>query len=59
MVTKKTVPAEEQAKKAEQALREAVHEELKRKSKLGQYAVIYKDGRPLRVPASELINSGQ
>ncbi len=55
MATNKPISPKEQAERAEQALREAVREELQRKSKLGQYAVVYRDGCARRVPAKELV----
>jgi len=36
-------------------LKKAVRNELEKKAKLGQYAVIDRDGKPVRVKASELI----
>jgi D-aminopeptidase len=55
MTTSKSASLKEQAERAEQVLREAVREELQRKSKLGQYAVVYRDGQTRRVPAGELV----
>jgi hypothetical protein len=55
MTTSKSISLKEQAERAEQVLREAVQEELLRKSKLGQYAVVYRDGQTRRVPAEELV----
>lgn len=52
MVSKQT---HEHGKLAEQALRTAVYDELSRKAKLGQDAVIYRDGKTCTVKASELI----
>jgi len=43
-------------------LRKAVKEELTRKAKLGQYAIVKRDGRAMRIKASVLIkqkNGGQ
>jgi hypothetical protein len=37
------------------SLRKAVRNELKKKAKLGQYAIIARNGKPVRVKASELI----
>ncbi|QYZ67403.1 MAG: hypothetical protein OI74_13420 [Gammaproteobacteria bacterium (ex Lamellibrachia satsuma)] len=37
----------EESQKMLDSLREAVQEALKRKHKLGQYAVIWKDGKPV------------
>lgn len=41
------------AERGAQALRLAVREELERKSKLGQYVIVWRDGRTQRVPASD------
>ncbi len=41
------------------ALRKAVNEALERKRKLGQYAVVWRDGRPQRIqPGESNINYG-
>ena len=45
----------ESTKNAAIALQEAVYNELLKKSKLGQYAIIEKDGKPCRILASEII----
>jgi hypothetical protein len=45
------------AKNAEISLQKAVREELIKKAKLGQKAVIYSNGKPLVVMASTLVNS--
>lgn len=42
--------------KTQEILRRAVREELERKSKLGQYAIVERNGKPCRVKASELID---
>lgn len=50
------------SRKAVHALRQAVHDELKKKQKLGQYAVIDDQGKPVRVFAeglSALIKQGE
>ncbi len=44
------------ARKALYALREAVYEELVKKSKLGQYAIISVDGKPCRMPAKKILS---
>lgn len=36
-------------------LQKAVHEELLKKSKLGQYAIVERNGKPCRILASEII----
>ena len=43
------------AMEAEESLKKAVRKELEKKALLGQYAVIDRDGKPVRVKASELI----
>jgi len=43
------------ALQAKESLRKAVWNELQKKARLGQYAVIERDGKPVRVKASELI----
>ncbi len=42
-------------KLTEKALKVAVHEELLKKSKLGQYAIVERNGKPCRILASEII----
>ncbi len=49
----------ESTKQAGQALQEAVYEELVKKSKLGQYAIIEKDGNPCRILASDILKESQ
>ena len=44
----------QRAYKAREILRRAVAKELDRKRRLGQYAVMYKDGKVVRVPPEEL-----
>ena len=44
----------ERAYKAREILHQAVMEELDRKRRLGQYAVMYKDGKVVHVPPEEL-----
>ena len=44
----------ERAYKAREILRQAVAEELDRKRRLGQYAVMYKDGKVVRVSPEQL-----
>ncbi len=48
---------EKLSKEIGQALQEAVHNELVKKSKLGQYAIISRNGKTCRVLASEIINN--
>lgn len=43
------------ALEAEKSLQKAVRNELVRKAKLGYYAIVERDGKPVRVKASELI----
>ncbi len=47
------------ALQAEESLKKAVRKELQKKAKLGQYAVIDRDGKPIRVKASELIKDNE
>ncbi len=47
------------ALQAEESLKKAVRKELQKKAKLGQYAVIDRDGKPVRVKASELIKDNE
>ena len=49
--------AEKTALQAEKSLQKAVRNELKKKAKLGQYAIIARNGKPVRVKASELIEN--
>ena len=42
-----------------ESLKKAVRKELQKKAKLGQYAVIDRDGKPVRVKASELIKGNE
>ena len=44
----------ERAYKAREILHKAVLEELDKKRRLGQYAVMYKDGKVVHVPPEEL-----
>ena len=46
-------PLSPDSQRALDALREAVAEALERKRRLGQYAVIWQDGRPVRVIPEE------
>ncbi|MCF7957140.1 MAG: hypothetical protein K9M57_01690 [Phycisphaerae bacterium] len=43
------------ALQAEISLKKAVHNEIRKKAMLGQYAIIDRNGRPARVKASELV----
>ena len=36
-------------------LQQAVREAIEHKAKLGQFAIVSRDGKPCRVPASELL----
>lgn len=45
--------------KTQEILRRAVREELERKSKLGQYAIVARNGKACRVKASELLKETQ
>jgi hypothetical protein len=40
---------------AGECLREAVLEELRKKALLGQHAIIYRDGKSCRIPATEAL----
>jgi hypothetical protein len=44
--------------KALTALRRAVAKALDRKRRLGQYAVVWRDGRPVRLEPEDLVSSG-
>lgn len=46
-------PLSPETQRALDALRRAVAEALERKRRLGQYAVIWRDGRPVRVIPGE------
>ena len=46
-----------QKNKIEKLSQETIYEELIKKAKLGQYAIIQKDGKTCRVPAAELIKT--
>ena len=52
MTTKET---HSMAIKGLECLREAVLEELRKKTLLGQYAIINRDGKACRVPAKEAL----
>jgi len=45
---------QKQSLKVKEVLRQAVAEALEQKRRLGQYAVIFKDGRPVRVEPTQL-----
>jgi len=45
------------AQHAQKVLQEAVREEMVRKSRLGQFAIVNRDGKPCRVPASEIVDT--
>ena len=51
----RALPAD--AQQALDALRSAVAEALERKRRLGQYAVIWRDGRVVRIEGDELTSS--
>lgn len=42
-----------------ESLQKAVRKELQKKAKLGQYAIVDRDGKPVRVKASELIKDNE
>jgi hypothetical protein len=52
MTTKET---NKMAKQAENCLRKAVREELKRKALLGQYVIINRNGKACRVSAQQAL----
>jgi hypothetical protein len=54
MVSPKTDKMFEQAG---EIFQQAINEELLKKSKLGQYAIVERDGKPCRILASELIKN--
>lgn len=45
----------ENARKGLRALHRAVRNELEKKSKLGQYVIVYRDGKTQRILASEAL----
>jgi hypothetical protein len=47
-ITRKSAPSPE-AQRQLNALRQAVGKALERKRRLGQYAVIWQDGKPVRI----------
>jgi len=49
----------EQAQQALQSLQNSVRKALDRKRRLGQYAVIWKNGRPQRLSAEEMDKSSK
>lgn len=53
MVTKETSQISQNVSKG---LKDAVEKELIKKAKLGQYAIVQKDGKTVRILASALIN---
>ena len=50
-----TVEISERTRIAGECLKRAVRKELDKKAKLGQYAIINRDGKPCRVPAKEAL----
>lgn len=48
------LPPTPEAEQARLVLQQAVHEALVRKRRLGQYAVMWINGRPQRVPPEQL-----
>ena len=52
MTSKET---DKMAKRAENCLRKAVHEEFKRKALLGQYVIISRNGKACRISAKEAL----
>ena len=45
----------ERAEEARQCLKNAVHDELVMKAKLGQNVIINRNGKPFKIPASEAL----
>lgn len=45
----------ETTQKGLRALRRAVHNELEKKAKLGQYVIVYRNGKTRRILASEAL----
>jgi hypothetical protein len=56
MTTKET---HRMAKQAENCLRKAVREELRRKALLGQYVIISRNGKACRVPARQALKTAK
>jgi len=44
------------SQQAKEVLRSAVAEALERKRRLGQYAIIYKNGKLVRLESKEIVN---
>ena len=45
----------EKTEEARKCLKEAVHDELVKKAKLGQDVIINRDGQPYKIPAAEAL----
>jgi len=50
---------DEVTRQISESLRKAVRKELQKKAKLGHYAVIDRDGKPVRIKASELVEDDE
>lgn len=57
METEAKTNRESYAERGVRALHRAVRAELEKKSKLGQYVIIWHDGKAVRIPASEALAS--
>ena len=48
------IETREQSEQVTRALKSAVSDALDRKRRLGQYAVVYKNGKPVRISGDQL-----
>lgn len=51
--------AQREARLALRSLRKAVREAIERKRRLGQYAVVWRRGRPVRLEGDDLVCGGR
>jgi len=49
---------QQKAQRARETLRRAVVDDLERKRRLGQYAVIYQNGKPVRIHPDQMPRQG-
>ena len=47
-----------QSQQVKEVLRRAVAAAMERKRRLGQYAVFFRDGKPVRIPPEQLTGGG-
>jgi len=59
MTAKHISPPTEESRVLLDTLKTAVKEELEKKRRLGQYAVVWKNGKPVRVEADSAVISKQ